>query len=281
MRKISRSIALMLAFVMCLSLGVTPVLAADVLANKEIMAVETNTVLVNEAMLEINQADIVEYVAFSDSLADKLKVAESEDYDSVIQEYFASNANPVFESVLEVIDNNTSAESILYLNVPSEFIEKYEETYEIDDNTMLIVTPTYIVIDTLTTANTSDSLASTAAAAATSSTSGVSSKTYYGLLGNKLFSLAVECGFYYDGSSAWYKDGFDYYYSKGTLSFWKVTNWKGWKEKSGTSYKAYCAGNFSWGVKYQDNELIFQDIYCKNTVSCTKDGLVSRNATMD
>ena len=95
----------------------------------------------------------------------------------------------------------------------------------------------------------------------------------------KIFSLTVECKFYYNGSKAWYKSGFDYYYTKGAITLWQVSNWKGWKEKSGTSYKAYCSGNFHWGVEYDGNGLVIQDIYCKNTVTCSKSGTITKSAT--
>ena len=101
----------------------------------------------------------------------------------------------------------------------------------------------------------------------------------YGLVGNKLFTLTVECTFNYNGSSAWYKSGFDYYYTKGFLSIWQVSNWKGWKEASGSSYKAYCSGNFHFGLEYEGNGLVIQDFYCKNTLTCSKDGKITTSAT--
>ena len=69
---------------------------------------------------------------------------------------------------------------------------------------------------------------------------------------------------------------------KGTdnLSVWQVSNWKGWKEASGTSYKAYCSGNFHWGIEYGGTGIVIQDYYCKNTLTCSKNGTITKSTTM-
>lgn len=180
-------------------------------------------------------------------------------------------------SVLDIIDGKQAGEKTLRLKTSSAFRTDYEEVFTINDRTTLTVTPTYVVVSILDTRDNPDVAVN--ATKATSSKSGTCTKTYYGLVGNKLFTLTVECTFYYNGSSAWYKSGFDYYYTKGVLSIWQVSNWKGWKEASGTSYKAYCSGNFHFGLEYEGNGLVIQDFYCKNTLTCSKDGKITTSAT--
>jgi len=276
MKRVSKITALVLTFIMLLSIGITPAFAASSGSTSVSQAK-----LVDETTLNLDSADLSAHKSYSASLASKLKGAPISQYDNIVRNYCASNKNPVFESVSAFVKSNSSKSKALYLQVPEKFFTKYETVYTINKETILTVTPTYIEIDTLSTNISNNTRVSgLMATAATSSTSGTSSKTYYGILGNKLFSLSVECSFYYNGSKAWYKSGFDYYYTKGTLSIWQVSNWRGWKEESGTSYKAYCSGNFHWGAEYEGNGLIIQDFYCKNTVACSKTGTISRSANM-
>ena len=41
--------------------------------------------------------------------------------------------------------------------------------------------------------------------------------------------------------------------------------------------KANCSGNFHFGVEYEGNGLIIQELYCKNSLTCTKDGSIIKN----
>lgn len=257
-----RIVALILMMTLSLSCGVNA------------FASENNLTTLNlDEEIQIDNSNLEEYEKFGEFLANSLKYSESEDYDSIIKTFCTSNTNPVFKDVLDVIADNNEDDNTLYLKSSEEFNDKYELVYDIGDNRQLIITPSSIIVDTLTVSD------DDWARATTKSKTGTSSKTYYSVAGNKIFSLTVECQFYYNGSKAWYKSGFDYYYTKGTLSLWQVSNWKGWKEQSGTSYKAYCSGNFHWGVEYDGNGLVIQDYYCKNTVTCSKSGTITKSAT--
>lgn len=233
------------------------------------------TTLNLEQKLKIENSELNEYIDYGNNLATLLKNANEKDYDKIIECFCSSNTNPVFENALKIISDPNNKNKILYIN--SEKInENYILNYNIGNNKLLIITPTNIIIDELSIVEDSNKISNYAT---TKSKSGISSRTYYGLVGNKLFSIAVKCTFNYNGTKAWYKSGFDYYYTKGTLSVWQVSNWRGWKEASGTSYKAYCSGNFHWGVEYNGNGLVIQDYYCKNTLTCDKKGNISRSAT--
>ena len=251
-------LSLLLTLVLCLSCGSTAFAITPAASGGEL----ADTVFISEK---------------TQGLAARLQNASPAEYDSVINQYFAANPNPVFDSVLDIIDGKQAGEKTLRLKTSSAFRTDYEEVFTINDRTTLTVTPTYVVVSILDTRDNPDVAVN--ATKATSSKSGTCTKTYYGLVGNKLFTLTVECTFYYNGSSAWYKSGFDYYYTKGVLSIWQVSNWKGWKEASGTSYKAYCSGNFHFGLEYEGNGLVIQDFYCKNTLTCSKDGKITTSAT--
>lgn len=274
MKKMMKQIlSAILSVLLCLSTSTT------VFAEEE-RAQETDlkTIIVNQDTLNLDSADVKEYAEYGRQLAAVLKGVDNQGEDKAIKAFCESHKNPVFERIDGVIAENSRSGKNIYLKMTSGFNEEYEKTYKVDDKRSVIITPTYIVLDVLTVdEKLSDS---SGLKAGTSSTSGTCSKTYYGTNGNKLFSLTVECSFYYNGSKAWYKSGFDYYYSKGTLSVWQVSNWKGWKEASGTSYKAYCSGNFHWGIEYGGNGLVIQDYYCKNTLTCSKNGTITKSTTM-
>lgn len=103
----------------------------------------------------------------------------------------------MFDSVLDIIDGKQAGEKTLRLKTSSAFRTDYEEVFTINDRTTLTVTPTYVVVSILDTRDNPDVAVN--ATKATSSKSGTCTKTYYGLVGNKLFTLTVECTFYYNG----------------------------------------------------------------------------------
>lgn len=226
-------LSLLLTLVLCLSCGSTAFAITPAASGGEL----ADTVFISEKTLSLVPADKTAHSVFGQGLAARLQNASPAEYDSVINQYFAANPNPVFDSVLDIIDGKQAGEKTLRLKTSSAFRTDYEEVFTINDRTTLTVTPTYVVVSILDTRDNPDVAVN--ATKATSSKSGTCTKTYYGLVGNKLFTLTVECTFYYNGSSAWYKSGFDYYYTKGVLSIWQVSNWKGWKEASGTSYNSF------------------------------------------
>ncbi len=186
-----------------------------------VFASENNLTTLNlDEEIQIDNSNYEEYEKFGEVLANSLKSAE---YDGIIKRYCESNTNPVFEDVLEVLTDNKDNNTV-YLKSSEKFNDRYELVYDIGDNQQLVITPSSIIVDTLTVSD--DGLSR----ATTKSKTGTSSKTYYSVIGNKIFSLTVECKFYYNGSKAWYKSGFDYYYTKGAITLWQVSNWKGWKE---------------------------------------------------
>lgn len=268
-----KALAFLIAFLVCLSCGVTAFAStASDLSTSDIG--KEVSVTISDRSLGLTSDDREAYSAYGQELAKRLSGCPGGEYDAVIKSFCTSNKNPVFDKVLNEIQANKLNKNIISLKLTPAFYEAYEEVYSIGNDRMLTITPTYIVVSDLQTSSLSAELVNPMKG--TNSKWGICSETYYGFLGSKLFSLAVECTFYYNGQKAWYKSGFDYYYTKGFLSIWQVSNWKGWKEKSGASYKAYCAGNFHFGLEYEGNGLVIQDFYCKNTLICSKNGAISK-----
>lgn len=112
---------------------------------------------------------------------------------------------------------------------------------------------------------------------ATKSKSGSATKTYYSWTGLKLFTVSVSAKFNYTGSKASYAGGLDYYYKRGTLSAWTVTEWKGFQERSGTSHYARANGNFQFGIQAKGVGLVMQEMYIRHTVTCSKSGKITKN----
>jgi hypothetical protein len=273
MKKMTRVSILMVAI---LSLSfIKPVFASDPYEIKKDSG--TKIIAIDKTLMNISSSDMEEYKAYGKNLAEVVQASNENAIDEAIKSYCSSHTNAVFESVQKkIIDSSLDQNDSLTLKASQRFIDTYENTYVLDKGRTLTITPSFIVLEILrVTENPQDELSMQTTV---HSKSGISEKTYYGISGNKAFSLAVESTFNYNGSTAWYKSGFNYYYTKGTLSVWQVSNWNGWKEASGTSYKAYCAGNFHWGIEYAGSGLVIQDYYCKNTLICDKDGNISTSA---
>lgn len=108
--------------------------------------------------------------------------------------------------------------------------------------------------------------------AATQNKWGQAYKDYYNYFGGRTFTVAVGCGFKYDGSTAGYYGNFNAYYKKGTLTIWQVSNWEKGHEQQGSSYEAHCSGNFHFGFEYDGNGAVIQDLFVTHRVTCDSDG---------
>ena len=195
-------LSLLLTLVLCLSCGSTAFAITPAASGGEL----ADTVFISEKTLSLVPADKTAHSVFGQGLAARLQNASPAEYDSVINQYFAANPNPVFDSVLDIIDGKQAGEKTLRLKTSSAFRTDYEEVFTINDRTTLTVTPTYVVVSILDTRDNPDVAVN--ATKATSSKSGTCTETYYGLVGNKLFTLTVECTFYYNGLREMYSSSF-------------------------------------------------------------------------
>ncbi|MGF0055263.1 hypothetical protein ACQRB4_04585 [Peptoniphilaceae bacterium SGI.097] len=236
---------------------------------------EKEIVEINEQTLQLTQNDRKNFEEFADKLALELQSSEEEDYDKIIQRAYQSGSNIIGTKAKSVIKKQlTNPSDDILLNTSKSFLEDNAKVYTTDEHNTFLITPLYVVHDKLDVSKEVEMSRTT-----TKSKFATNSKTAYGFLGNKLFDVTVECRFNYNGNRAWYKSDFDYYYTKGFLSIWQVSNWKGSREASGSSYKAKCSGNFHYGLEYEGNGLVIQDIYCRNTITCSKDGRIYKSTS--
>ena len=230
----------------------------------------------NEKTLDITKEDEKSFELFADDLASKLKNANKNDYERIIANAYSDGSNVIARKVKDKIKKvSTEDISKININTSKKLINDNSKSYNMGSDSV-IITPTYVVVDELVL-DKDTILKAKAKKKKTKSVSATNKKSAYGLLGNRLFTISLKCTFNYNGSKAWYKSGYDHYYTRGTLSIWQVSNWKGWREKSGTSYKAYCSGNFHFGFEYKGVGMIVQDLYCKNTITCNKKGSISKS----
>jgi len=269
--KMKRTVLTIISCILTLSLLAAQTVFADNVPSNE-YAVRIEHVRLDDILNDLSETDISDYQSFGDNLANLLRNADNTyDKEDILESFFQTHHNPVYEYVLDYLSDYKDAD-IIELEQSQSTRARFFKIFEVDDNTLLVITPTYFCIDKLIKENERQE-----GLLRTSSTSGACSKTYYGLSENKLFSLTVECSFYYDGSSAWYKNGYSRYYSPGNLSVWQVSNWTGGRSASGTSYNAYCSGQFRWGFNYGDIGLIVQTYNCYNNLSCDKYGNLYRD----
>jgi hypothetical protein len=107
----------------------------------------------------------------------------------------------------------------------------------------------------------------------------------YNLFGMELWRITQEAQFTYTGSSVTvnYSKG---HYTHGTLSAWQVSNWKDSSVDSiqvgGVwTKKVTSSGNFHWGIEYDGNGVVFQDLFVSIDARCTVDGVTSSYYTIE
>ena len=224
---------------------------------------------ISEENLKISNSDLQKFNRFADELAEKLKVAQDKDYERIIKNAYKSGNNIVGIKMMNkmVYDSAKFSNSIVVPNYSEKFLEDCHKEYNTDYNNSIIITPMYVIHNKLDVKPAYTKLNSKTKSRFASLT-----EVAYGIFGHKLFDVTVECAFNYNGKKAWYNSAFDYYYTRGTLSVWQVSEWRGWKEASGTSYDANCAGNFHWGLEYDGHGIIIEELRCHNKITCSKDG---------
>ena len=120
-------LSLLLTLVLCLSCGSTAFAITPAASGGEL----ADTVFISEKTLSLVPADKTAHSVFGQGLAARLQNASPAEYDSVINQYFAANPNPVFDSVLDIIDGKQAGEKTLRLKTSSAFRTDYEEVFTI------------------------------------------------------------------------------------------------------------------------------------------------------
>lgn len=217
----------------------------------------------------------------------KSAIIESKNSDAI------ETINNEIRSAVQSSEESSASQPKVVLT--QDFCENFEYTYA-DEGVEVVLNPLYIEVSELDETpqakeNEKDgtkTLASVVtnlignevyAASKTKTRTCSEKKTYYSWAGLKIFTIGMECNFYYNGTKAWYKSGFDAWYTRGALSVWQVSNWKEKREKSGKSYTAWCAGNFHMGLEVKGVGLVLDDKYIKHKITCSKDGKISISRT--
>lgn len=101
-----------------------------------------------------------------------------------------------------------------------------------------------------------------------------------GAMGNLVWEAYIEAEFGYDGEKAWVNGEPYGYYKRGILSLWQVSDWNvGWTNYEGSlGARAYARGNFHFGIEYDGNGLVIQDIPLDLRVSCNYKGKIFKNS---
>ena len=260
--------------ILSLVLAVTMICGlSNLVYSSDVLGASKTIVELNEDTLKITQYDINNFEEFANKLALDLSHAKEDEYDSIIQQAYQSGDNIIGLKAKNVIQKSLlNYFNDILLKTSKSLIEDNVKVVTTDEDNTFLITPMYVVHDKLEVPK-----EVVMSRAKTKEKFARNTKTAYGYLGNKLFDVTVECRFNYNGKKAWYKSDFDYYYSKGFLSIWQVSNWSGGHEASGTSYQAKCSGNFHYGLEYEGNGLVVQDIYCRNTITCSKNGNISKS----
>lgn len=249
---------------------------------------QTTDFVLDEDELNLSDAQVAEYEDAANALADEIKDAKPSDYTKIIKRE-TSNLE-ITEAIAEIAADYTECTG----ETPNVSLDCGEliQTYNLDENTSLEVTPLYVAIEEFTLTNEQETTNSETicskgldffvsevyAGAVTKSVGGRSTKTFYAVgYGYKMITMSVGMYFYYDGKRAWYKSDFDAYWVKhigGALV--QVQDWNEKKETNGTSYQGWCGGVFGEGIVIEGNLITLSSKYLTTKVSCSKNGVITR-----
>ena len=260
LKKIKKVICVTLSLVMLFTLN-----SSAFAAEKSATTIKYEEIINNDVEME--------FYDYSYKLAQCLAAVNGEEYDSVVSRFTNEYENPVVDEITSFVEGQNKKRNtgdLTTYKLDKNISESLTHVYEIDDATTVTITLQLIIIDELESGSEKLSTYATQKTA-----TGNMSRSYYSsIVGNKIFELGLSCNFYYNGSKASYKSGLDAYYKRGTLSAWQVNNWSKWHEQDGTSYWAYCSGNFHWGLEIDGVGLVIDEYYIKLGLECDKDGTV-------
>ena len=249
---------------------------------------ETTDLFLDENELALSDTQVTEYEEASNALAKEIKDAQPSEYSKIIKQ---ETCNLEITETIGEIAGDFTEETDIIPNVSIE-CDDLIQTYKLDENTSLEVTPLYVSIEEFTLNPESESNESATilskvfnlfvseayAGTTTKSIGGRSTKTYYAVgYGYKMLTMSVGMYFFYDGNKAWYKSDFDAYWVKymgGALI--QVQDWNEKKETSGTAYQGLCSGVFGEGLVIEGNLISFSSKYLTAKVSCSKNGVITR-----
>lgn len=237
-------------------------------------ATENKSFTVNSKTINISKNEMKQYDALAKSIATALSKNKDGKYEKAISNYVSKNNTAIQKAIIERIgDASYKATKVRDANIiiSPDFEKTLKRTYSFS-NAVITVTPFEICVN-----KTDKNKANTKKKTKVRYYS--ESQTYYSWVGIKLFTVGLECNYNYNGKKAWYHSGFDGWYYRGKFSIWQVSNWKERREKSGTNYVAWVAGNFHYGIEYKGVGWIVCDRYIKHSATCNKSGKVTLKKT--
>lgn len=262
-------------FVIFISLGDNSASAAKIDDAKKFITISKSDYV-------LTQSEKEQVASFGEQLANALKNAEINEYETVISDFSSNNENPLEEKLVRILNDKVEAEieknvlksgeKNVNVEIDQSLKESVTRVYNINEKNILILTPTHIEISQLEEDKNENGIG----IQATSTTSGTATHTFYNNFGNRLMSISVTAKFNYNGSKATYHSNFDYWYDRAFLSIWQVSNWRGWREESGTSYQARASGDFHMGLEVGGVGLVIDDVYIRVTLLCDKNGNLYR-----
>lgn len=297
-----RILAIIMSAMIAVSMLSTLAFAADEDTNSNSETrVETESVSNDDEYVKIENGDINiskneknEFKKLTQDVAKAILKDDSKKVSKTIKSATSNSKNSdaldtINDEIVSVVKSDCSnPEPNIILS--EKFCDDFEYTYKSDD-TEIVMNPLYIEVTEFDESlqkekerkmfsAVTDLIGSEVyAASKTKSRICSEKKTYYSWAGLKIFTIGMDCNFYYNGKKAWYKSGFDAWYTRGALSVWQVSNWKKKKEQNGKSYTAWCAGNFHMGLEVKGVGVVLDDKYIKHKITCNKKGKISISRT--
>lgn len=255
-----------------------------------------DSITINRNSLDATKKDLKEYEKYTADLAQELKHADKSEYSQIIKKFNQNRSCAIREAadelVADVNERSTIEKSSYIVNVD----EELKKTYTLNDTETVTITPLYIAEEEFRKDPGEDEskisgplhrcekgknifMDSAYAANKTKSTGTIyARRTIKSWVGLKIVSVHVQCNFYYNGKSAWYKSNFDSHYERGSgLNPWTCSQWRSKKEKDGSAYTAWARGVFCYGIQYEGNGLIIQETVCKARITCSKTGKITKS----
>lgn len=300
-RTMKRIVTLIVVMMLVLAMGTSATFADSTLISTSSGTDSADTAVIDAADIELTKAEERSYSNVAEKIAEEIgDDTDSADVEAAIKDITSNENMDGYEELVDQIAGTISEdvdEQTPRVVMTDDFIDKYEHTYNVSDDVEVTVNPLYIEVtevneevedagiveepadDNLVADVASLFFDEVYAASSAKSKKYSESKAYYSWAGLKIFTIGMDCNFYYNGKKAWYKSGFDGWYTRGALSIWQVSNWKERREQSGSSYVAWCAGNFHMGLEVKGVGIILDDKYIKHTATCNKNGSVSLSRT--
>lgn len=260
-----------------LSLGMSALLFQGVLLSSPVLA-STKSVSNNETQ-QYEKLDNIQdyYVDYIESLGDSVEDEEHLDLSDCYKE-IPSEDKLSKDEISNIISDGNNINTSKRLSLMSEDErEDVQVVKTVTTKNNMKVTFYNNSIFSVENLNLTEKQPLALSRAAKSSNSGTkwaqAYRDYYSVTGVRIFSVGLGLGFKYDGKKATYSGNFKAYYKKGNkLNMWKVSDWEKDHYSSGKNYKAYCQGNFTFGVNIQGNDLNIREMVIRHEIICYPDG---------